>query len=167
MTNPITPTIGRIVWYVHPVHRMKCPARISCVHSDTAVSLHVDVPVHENPVEYIESANYREPNDTTFGILGTWCWMPYQRGQAVKADELEKKFMGIDMAKGPDRSVETLVPVGCVAVTIGRVGYEAYAGHTGWKSLVSGAALPLWENLSEPIRTAWETAAAAIVRHKA
>lgn len=47
------------------------------------------------------------------------------------------------------------------AKTTGQVAYEAYAGSTGWKSLVSGAPLPQWEAQAEPIRAAWEAAATA------
>ena len=44
----------------------------------------------------------------------------------------------------------------------GRLAYEAYAAHTGWKSLVSGADLPWWDALAEPIREAWAVAAQAV-----
>lgn len=38
--------------------------------------------------------------------------------------------------------------------------YEAYCRHTGWKSLATGAALPQWEVLPEPIQKAWTVSAA-------
>ena len=47
--------------------------------------------------------------------------------------------------------------------SIGQVAYEAYCAHTGWRSLVSGAELPQWSALTDPIRLAWEAAAAAVV----
>lgn len=49
-------------------------------------------------------------------------------------------------------------------VDLGRVAYEAYCGNTGWKSLVSGAALPQWDDLKPEIRAAWEVAAEAVKR---
>lgn len=45
---------------------------------------------------------------------------------------------------------------------LGRTGYEAYARHAEHKSLISGEPLPLWPELPEPIRQAWDAAADAI-----
>lgn len=44
----------------------------------------------------------------------------------------------------------------------GQIAYEAYCGHTNWKSLVSGSDLPLWKDLKPEIQSAWETAGAAV-----
>lgn len=38
--------------------------------------------------------------------------------------------------------------------------YEAYANHTGWKSLATGQPLPQWDKLSEAIQQAWQVSAA-------
>lgn len=45
---------------------------------------------------------------------------------------------------------------------LGRQAYEAYSRHTGGKSLATGADLPTWDALPEPIRQAWIVAAARI-----
>lgn len=42
--------------------------------------------------------------------------------------------------------------------TLGEIGYEAYRAKSGGKSLVSGADIPPFENLSEAIKEAWEAA---------
>jgi hypothetical protein len=42
------------------------------------------------------------------------------------------------------------------------VAYEAYCKSTGGKSLISGADLPGWNALSDPIKTAWAAAAEAV-----
>jgi hypothetical protein len=47
-------------------------------------------------------------------------------------------------------------------VDIGRVNYEAYARHTGFKSLKTGEDLPTWEDLNVEIRDAWTIAAYAV-----
>jgi hypothetical protein len=47
--------------------------------------------------------------------------------------------------------------------SIGQVGYEAYGDQRGWVA-VSGTRMPFWHELPEPIREAWEVAAAAIRR---
>lgn len=44
----------------------------------------------------------------------------------------------------------------------GQLAYEAYCGHTDWKSLVSGAALPKWADTKPEIQAAWEAAALAV-----
>ena len=43
---------------------------------------------------------------------------------------------------------------------IGQQAYEAYARHTQWKSLATGADLPQWAVLSDEIRAAWNVSAA-------
>ncbi len=45
--------------------------------------------------------------------------------------------------------------------TLGQIAYEAYCNHTGWKSLVSGAPLPVWKDLDKTIKIAWEVAGKA------
>ena len=43
--------------------------------------------------------------------------------------------------------------------TLGQVGYEMYCNFTDWKSLVSGATLPPWDQLDPQIQKAWEFSA--------
>lgn len=45
-------------------------------------------------------------------------------------------------------------------LSLGREAYEAYCRSSGGKSLVSGADLPTWENLSDEIKSAWKCSAA-------
>lgn len=52
---------------------------------------------------------------------------------------------------------------GTAGPSLGQIGYEAYIKSSGGKSLVSGATLPPWRDLSEAIRNAWESAAESIV----
>lgn len=48
-------------------------------------------------------------------------------------------------------------------MTSGQVAYEAYAAHTGWKSLISGKQLPWWGILKPEIQAAWEASAKAVL----
>lgn len=41
--------------------------------------------------------------------------------------------------------------------------YQAYANHTGWKSLATGQPLPQWDALPEAIQKAWQVSAAWVV----
>ena len=50
-----------------------------------------------------------------------------------------------------------------VEKTLGQTAYEGYCEKTDNKSLVSGAQLPYWEDLSVEIQNAWEAAAIAVV----
>lgn len=45
----------------------------------------------------------------------------------------------------------------------GQIAYEAYCGHTNWKSLVSGADLPQWAEVKPEIKAAWEAAGLALL----
>jgi hypothetical protein len=47
--------------------------------------------------------------------------------------------------------------------TWGQIAYEGYCVTAGNKSLISGAELPLWNELSKPIQNAWEAAARAVL----
>jgi hypothetical protein len=94
----IKPTIGRVVWY-HP-HSFQasadfaptpiCAAIVAFVHSDHCVNLAVfdangnshsrtSVTLIQDGAEPSEGGNYCE-------------WMPYQKGQAAKAESLEAKL---------------------------------------------------------------------------
>lgn len=46
---------------------------------------------------------------------------------------------------------------------LAQCGYEAYAKFTGWKSLVTGAPLPQWNDLPQPIMDAWLVSANVII----
>ncbi len=46
---------------------------------------------------------------------------------------------------------------------LGKVAYEGYCQRTGWKSLISGADLPPFEQLPAAIKEAWEAAADQVV----
>ena len=47
-------------------------------------------------------------------------------------------------------------------VNFGKVAYDAYCESTGGVSLISGAKLPVWDELKAEIKTAWEAAAKAV-----
>lgn len=49
-------------------------------------------------------------------------------------------------------------------MTYGQIAYEAYRAHTGGVSLATGAPIPEWGALPEPIKAAWEAAGAAVSR---
>ena len=45
---------------------------------------------------------------------------------------------------------------------IEQIAYEAYCAHTEWKSLITGAPLPPWEEVKPEIKAAWRAAAIAV-----
>lgn len=46
--------------------------------------------------------------------------------------------------------------------SLGQIGYEAYCGHTGGKSLISGAPLPLWHEQRSDMGAAWAAVGLAV-----
>lgn len=45
--------------------------------------------------------------------------------------------------------------------------YEAYCEHTGWKSAVTGAALPPWPEVGRAVQDAWRAVAGYVERREA
>lgn len=87
----ITPTVGRVVWFwpytideVQPL-----AATIAYVHSDTLVNL----TVHDRSGETYGLTSvtlWHGEGDTP---VNPFCeWMPYQKGQAVKTESLERQL---------------------------------------------------------------------------
>ena len=52
------------------------------------------------------------------------------------------------------------------AASYGHIAYEAYCEQSGWKSLISGADLPKYNDLSSAIRIAWWAAAKAVLEKR-
>lgn len=83
----IKPTIGRVVWY-HPEPNMEQPnaALVSHVWSDTCVNLSC---FDANGSHYIAtSVPLVQDEDSQRPRLNYCEWMPYQKGQAAKQDEV-------------------------------------------------------------------------------
>lgn len=47
--------------------------------------------------------------------------------------------------------------------TLGKVAFEAYSGTRNWKD-VRGDPIPVWSELKQEIRDAWEVAATAVAK---
>lgn len=98
----ITPTVGRVVLYHAPGVSMDeaWPALICKVNSDDNINVggfkangqpfaDTNVMLHSDP------ESYGNPGG------GSWAqWMPYQLGQAVKSEELEKQLAETDKHGG-------------------------------------------------------------------
>ena len=95
----ITPTVGRVVWFrphvadkemqIHDV-RQPCNAQIVFVWNDRLVNLachdHDGNAFQRTSVPLLQDDD-KKPEDGFFA-----CWMPYQKGQAAKAEQLEEKL---------------------------------------------------------------------------
>jgi hypothetical protein len=96
----ITPTVGRILWF-HPgsydniSHDGVQPlaAVVTYVHSDTMLNLIV---FDSNGGQHGRTSIRLVHDGLPPASVGeSWCeWMPYQKGQAAKTEELEKKLGG-------------------------------------------------------------------------
>lgn len=86
----IKPTIGRVVWFFEDMKAVTADQKeagiVNFVHSDSMVNL------------VVFGANGQARGETSVHLLQDdepapgrcCCWMPYQKGQAVKTEELEK-----------------------------------------------------------------------------
>ena len=88
----IKPTVGRVVWFFKYVqgqgHKGPLAAHVAFVHSDSMLNLMV---IDENGNPHSETSVHlvqEEPAPNN----NYCCWMPYQKGQAAKTEELEKKL---------------------------------------------------------------------------
>lgn len=79
-----------------------------------------------------------------------------EAGQTVPAEALEMREI-LQRCVSAEKLVATNLET---SLSLGKEAYEAYARHTGFKSLATGADLPQWDGLSEAIRNAWMVSAA-------
>jgi hypothetical protein len=93
----IKPTVGRVVWFYKynsvTGHQGPLAAHICKVWGDRLVNLMV---IGEEGVPYAETSVLLLQDDAPAGMpppQGNYCcWMPYQQGQAAKAEALEKQL---------------------------------------------------------------------------
>lgn len=98
----IKPTVGRVVWYYPPGRdpsQQPQAALVAHVWSDTCVNLAIfddnGRPMSSPPISVLLA---QEGNEVPSG--GNYCcWMPYQKSQQAKHEQLEAQVAG-----GPDRS---------------------------------------------------------------
>jgi hypothetical protein len=89
----IKPTIGRVVWF-HPVNadpEITHAAIVCHVWSDTVVNLHV---LDSNGNFYAQTSVFLWQGDgsTPRPSSNFAEWMPYQKGQAAKTEQLERQI---------------------------------------------------------------------------
>lgn len=94
----IKPTVGRVVWFYKYVpgqgHKGPLAAHVAFVHSDSMVNLMV---IDENGNPRAETSVYLRQEGTETP-QGNYCeWMPYQKGQAAKTEELERRVSASEM----------------------------------------------------------------------
>lgn len=100
----IQPTIGRQVWYwpedADQSTDQPGAATVCYVHSDRCVNLHV---INHNGATFpAHEVRLLQPEDTD-EVSGAFCeWMPYQKGQAQKTDELAAAIASGQPGKHPD-----------------------------------------------------------------
>lgn len=86
----IKPTVGRVAWYFHGYHGPQ--AAIIChVHDDRLVNLMVIS--EQGGTQGMTSVPLLQDDDAPLSPGTCYCcWMPYQKGQAAKVEQLEKQL---------------------------------------------------------------------------
>jgi hypothetical protein len=96
----IVPTVGRMIWFnPSPEDRIYSSAQVLAaivagVNDDGTVNLAVFRADGSGPYHRQNVAITGPDSLIPEGAPGTAMWMPYQKGQAAKAEELEKKLTG-------------------------------------------------------------------------
>lgn len=89
----IKPTVGRVVWFYKFAsgsgHKGPLAAHVAYVHSDSMVNLMV---IDENGNPRPESSVCLIQDDADVSGCDYCCWMPYQKGQAAKTEQLEERL---------------------------------------------------------------------------
>jgi len=106
--NPIQPTVGRVVYFTPAIVNDQsiipdwqsgvCAAIVTAVHNDNCVNLAVfDVSGNQYgrcSVCHVSTV----PDGEDVKKYDTWDWMPYQKGQAAKTEQLEAKLTSVGSA---------------------------------------------------------------------
>jgi hypothetical protein len=89
----IKPTVGRVVWFYKYVagqgHKGPMAAHVAFVNTDSHINLMV---ISENGVPHPEIGVFLRQGDDAIPVHDYCEWMPYQKGQAAKAEALEKQL---------------------------------------------------------------------------
>lgn len=86
----IAPTIGRVVWFWENAGQPQpLPGIVCFVHSDTRVNLAV---FDANGNTSGKTSVFLYQGDTERPTMHFAEWMPYQKGQAAKTEQLEKQI---------------------------------------------------------------------------
>lgn len=104
--NPITPTVGRVVYFtpastsplIRDYKSGVCAALVTAVHNDNCVNLAV---FDANGQHYARCSVCHVSTltaDDDVKKYDTWDWMPYQKGQAAKTEQLEAKLTSVGSA---------------------------------------------------------------------
>ena len=101
MNNPIAPTVGRVVYFtpastsplIRDYKSGVCTALITAVHNDNCVNLAVFDANGQHHSRCSVCHVSTVPADDDAKKYDTWDWMPYQKGQAAKTEQLEAKLV--------------------------------------------------------------------------
>lgn len=89
----IEPTVGRVVWFYKFArgggHKGPLAAHVCKVHSPQMVNLMV---IDESGIAFPESSVFLKQDDGETPQFDYCEWMPYQKGQAAKAEQLAAKI---------------------------------------------------------------------------
>ena len=89
----IKPTVGRIVWY-HPAGSRPADRPLAAIVTHVWSDPHINLAVFESNGLEFQTSVFLFQGDGERPEHMYAEWMPYQQGQAVKAEALEKQLQG-------------------------------------------------------------------------
>src|SRR5579864_7839915 len=107
----ITPTNGRVVWIMHRAYEQPLAAMVTWVHTDTLINVCAHLP-DGTPLPMTNVFLVQDSADSDVNVVKPYAtWMPYQKGQAAKTEELEKRRPSVQEIEAILRSEEKLAVI--------------------------------------------------------
>jgi len=109
LSNHVTPSIGRIVWYRGQDNIVRA-AIVTHVWSQFLINLHAFGKDQNDPEAGIHTSVTHGDIEHEPSCCPSWSWMPYQKGQAAKTEQLEQKLVSGSVGCSTDVGCSSLLP---------------------------------------------------------
>jgi len=166
MSNHVEPTIGRIVWYRGKDNAVRA-AIVTYVWSQFLINLQVFGKDQNDTEAGIHTSVTHGDIEHEPSCCPSWSWMPYQKGQAAKTEQLEQKLVsgsvGCDKSNGTQDAIieQEIIDKGLVYPRVeksridelmARVRYDCHVVENTTTTVVT-AILPITDHINFTVAT--------------